>query len=81
LETHRDKLLAEFGDKFLVISGEEVTGAFDTIEQALEEAAMKHGLKSVLIRKPSEAQIEFTAPALALGILGANTSSSTRSTT
>jgi hypothetical protein len=72
LEAHRDELLKEYGGKILVISGEEVTGAFDTIEQALQAAVEKHGLKDVLIRRPSEAQIEFSAPALTLGILGAN---------
>ncbi len=74
LDSHRDKLLAKYGDRFLVISGEEVTGAFDTLEQALEQAAVKHGLKSVLIRRPSEAQIEFSAPALTLEILSCQSS-------
>lgn len=72
LESHRDQLLKEFGGKILVISGEEVTGAFDTMEQALEGAATKHGLKNVLIRRPTEAQLEFSAPALTLGILNAD---------
>jgi hypothetical protein len=72
LDSHRDELLQQYGGKVLVISGEQVTGAFDTIEEALRGAVTKHGLKSVLIRRPSEAQIEFSAPALALGILGAN---------
>ncbi len=69
LDSHKDALLKEFGGKFLVISGEEVSGAFDTIEEALEGAAAKHGLNNVLIRRPSEAQIEFSAPGLTLGIL------------
>jgi hypothetical protein len=72
LDSHRDELLKQYGGKILVISGEEVTGAFDTIEEALQAAAEKHGLKNVLIRRPSDAQIEFSAPALVLGILGAN---------
>jgi hypothetical protein len=72
LESHRDELLKLYGGRILVISGEEVTGAYDTMEEALEGAVEKHGLSSVLIRRPSEAQIEFTAPALALGILSAN---------
>ena len=72
LDAHRDELLKQYGGKILVISGEQVSGAFDTIEEALQAAAEKHGLKSVLIRRPSEAQIEFTAPALTLGILSAN---------
>ncbi len=74
LDSHRDELLRQYGDKFLVISGEQVTGAFDTLEKALEEAATRHGLDSVLIRRPSEAQIEFSAPALALEILSCQSS-------
>lgn len=76
LNSHREELLRSYGDKFLIICGEDVTGAFDTIEQALAEAAARHGLRNVLIRRPSEAQLEFSAPALALGILGADTSPS-----
>ena len=72
LDSHKDELLKQYGGKVLVISGEQVTGAFDTIEEALQGAVTQHGLKSVLIRRPSEAQIEFSAPALSLGILNAN---------
>ncbi len=72
LDSHRDELLRQYGGKVLIISGEQVTGAFDTIEEALQGAVTKHGLKSVLIRQPSEAQIEVSAPALTLGILVAN---------
>jgi len=74
LELHRDDLLKQYGGKILVISGEQVTGAYETMEEALQGAAAVHGLKNVLIRRPSEAQIHFTAPALTLGILSANTS-------
>jgi len=72
LQAHKDDLLKQYGGKILVISGEQVTGAFDTIEEALEGAVTQHGLDNVLIRRPSEAQIEFSAPALTLGILVAN---------
>ena len=72
LDSHKEELLHQFGGKVLVICGEQVTGAFDTFEEALQGAATQHGLKSVLIRRPSEAQIEFSAPALTLGILNAN---------
>jgi len=74
LDSHRNELLGQYGDRFLIIAGEQVTGAFDTLEQALEEAAARHGLKSVLIRRPSEAQIEFSAPALTLEILSCQSS-------
>lgn len=72
LDSHKDELLKQYGGKILVISGEQVTGAFDTMEEALQGAVTQHGLSSVLIRRPSEAQIEFSAPALELGILSAN---------
>jgi hypothetical protein len=72
LDSHKDELLKLYGGKVLVISGERVTGAFDTMEEALQGAATQHGLNSVLIRRPSEAQIEFSAPALTLGILNAD---------
>jgi len=48
------------------------------MEEALQGAATQHGLNNVLIRRPSEAQIEFTAPALALGILNADPAHSDR---
>jgi hypothetical protein len=80
LDSHKDELLRQYGGKILVISGEQVTGAFDTMEEALQGAVTKHGLNSVLIRRPSEAQIEFSAPALTLGILNADSTHSTGST-
>jgi hypothetical protein len=72
LDSNRDALVKKYGGKFLVISGEEVGGAFDTIEEALRGAVTKYGLNNVLIRRPAEAQIVFSAPALTLGILNAN---------
>ena len=72
LENNRDELLKQYGGKFLVIKGTQVTGAWDTIEQALRDSTEKHGLDSVLIRRPSEAQLEISVPALTLGILNAN---------
>ena len=80
LDSHKDELLKQYGGKILVISGEQVTGAFDTMEEALQAAVEQHGLKSVLIRRPSDSQIEFSAPALTLGILNANSSQSTSGT-
>lgn len=72
LDSHKDALLKEYGAKYLIIMGEAVTGAFDTIEDALQATVTMNGMKSVLIRRPEEAQIEFSAPALTLGILNAN---------
>lgn len=76
LDSHKDELIARFGGKILVICGEQVTGGYDTMEEALQAAMLRHGLKNVLIRRPSEVQIEVSAPALALGIINANTTQS-----
>ena len=79
LDSHKEALLMEYGGKILVISGEQVTRAFDTMEEALQGAVEKHGLNNVLIRRPTEAQIEFSAPALVLGILSAHSPQSNNS--
>ena len=72
LDSHRDDLLREYGGRFLVIKGEQVSGAFDTIEEALQGAAEEHGLTNVLISRPIEEQIECVAPALTMGIINAD---------
>ena len=79
LQSHKDELLKQYGGKFLVISGEQVTGAYATIEDALQNSVTMHGLNSVLIRQAGEAEIEFSAPALTLGILSADSTHSTGS--
>jgi hypothetical protein len=76
LESHRDELLKTYGDRFLVIKGESVSGAFDTMEGALQGAVNIHGLENVLIQKATEPQMTVSIPALTLGILNANFSSS-----
>jgi hypothetical protein len=74
LGIHRDELLKQYGGKFLVIKGEEVTGAYDTMNEALQGAASKHGLDNVLIRRPADTDEEVSVPALTLGILSADLS-------
>ena len=81
LDAHKEELLKTYGGKFLVISGKSVTGSYDTIEEALQGAATTHGLKSVLIRRPSEAQLELRAPALTLGLLRADSAFSASGST
>ncbi len=76
LDQNRDKLLKDYGGRFLVIKGEEVSGAFDSMNEALQGAALKHGMENVLIRRPADAQMEVSVPALTLGILSANFSHS-----
>lgn len=72
IETNRDKLIVVYGGRFLVIKGENVTGAFDSLPEAMQGAAMAHGLENVLIRRATDNQMQVSIPALTLGILSAN---------
>lgn len=78
LSSHKDELLKQYGGKLLVIKGEEVTGAYETMNEALQDAATKHGLDNVLIRRPADVDAEVSVPALTLGILSADLSHSNR---
>jgi hypothetical protein len=74
LESHRDALLQQYGGKFLVIKGEVVAGAFETMTDALQGAATQYGLQNVLVRRASDTQMQVSIPALTLGILNADVS-------
>jgi hypothetical protein len=74
METHREELIRQYGGRFLVIKGEQVSGAFDELEDALQGAVLKYGLDNVLIRRPADSQMEVSVPALTLGIIHANVS-------
>lgn len=62
LDSHREELLQQYGGKFLVIKGQQVTGAFDTVDEALRGTAAEHGLSSVLIGRPIDFQTEVFIP-------------------
>jgi hypothetical protein len=72
LNAHKDELLKQYGGKYLVIRGEQVGGAYDTIEDALHGTALMYGLEDVLIRRAQDADLEISVPALTLGIMNAN---------
>jgi len=76
LHTHKADLLQQYGGKFLVIKGEEVGGAYDTMNEALQGAAFTYGLDNVLIRRASDVDVEVSIPALTLGLMNADFSHS-----
>ena len=77
---HHDELRSKYPDKFVVVKDESVVGAFPTHEEALEFGAREFGLQSFLIRNVNQPDdLEITVPALALGILRADTSHTVRS--
>jgi len=72
-DEHRDELLAKHRHQFVLIKGDRLLGAFQTMEEALSEATRRFGLDSYLVRQVEESQDPVNIPALTLGILGANT--------
>lgn len=39
-QTHKDELLKNYADKFVVLQGEDFKGSYDTIEQAYTQASL-----------------------------------------
>lgn len=72
LKTHREDLVKLYPGRYLVIKGEEVTGAYETREAALEGAAEMHGLSNVLIRRAEDSDEIISIPALAFGLIYAH---------
>ena len=58
--------------RFVVVKGDRLLGAFDSIEEALAAGAATFGVDSFLVRKLGQKQDEVNIPALALGLLRAN---------
>jgi hypothetical protein len=58
--------------RFVVVKGERLLGAFESMEQALAAGAASFGSDSFLVRKLGEMQEEVNIPALSLGLLRAN---------
>jgi hypothetical protein len=80
LYANKDKLLKAYGSKFIVIKGEDIGGAYDTMSQALQGAALAYGTENVLIRRATDTDVEISIPALTLGILNADIPRSSRGT-
>jgi hypothetical protein len=69
---NRAEWLAKQQNRVALVKGRELIGMFDTEEQAIMEGARRFGMKPFLVKRVLPTDSEFTAPALALGILGAN---------
>lgn len=50
---NKASLLKKYNNKFIVIMGEEVIGAYDTQEEALRESSKKYAVGTFLIQKVS----------------------------
>ncbi len=78
---HQTELQREHPDKFVVIVGDRLAGAFPTQEEAIAFGAREFGLTPFLVRNVNQpANVEVRVPALVLGILrGANPTYTIRS--
>ncbi len=71
---HLAEWLTTYPGKYVAVKGDELIGAFDTIEEALAEGARRFALEPFLVRRVQQTREDISIPALTLGILRANTS-------
>lgn len=57
---NQEKLVKVFNDKYLVIIGEEIVGAYNSKEEALYESLKKHERGTFLIQKCTPGKAEYT---------------------
>jgi len=57
---HKKELSEKYLDKYIVIKGEEVVGAYDNEKEAYAETIKKHELGTFLIQKCSEKEEAYT---------------------
>ena len=65
--------LSRYPGKFVVITGQDLIGFYDTMEDALTEGARRVGLQPFLVRRVERKPDEISVPALTLGILSGDT--------
>ena len=77
LESQRENLLKQYGGRFLVIKGEEVTGAFDTLNESARGRGAQTWTGKCSHPPPDRySPTQVSVPALTSGILNANISHS-----
>ena len=68
-DANAEQLLLTYPNRYLLIHGEEVVGAFERHSDAVAEGARQFGRGPFLVRRTGDKTLEFSAPALSLGIL------------
>lgn len=67
-EEHRESLASAHPGRFLLIHGRALHGSYDTLDAALAAGFSKFGSQPFLAREAGTDAIEFSAPALMLGV-------------
>lgn len=68
----QNHLLSRYPRRFILIKGEEVTAVFEAFDDALQEGVNRFGTDAFLIRRADQNSEEISIPALALGVLHAD---------
>jgi len=71
-ERNKAKLLADHREKFVVILGERLLGAYDTVENAYNAGIQAFGDRQFLVRKVTSADQNLTNLALMHGLIHAH---------
>jgi len=71
-EKSKAKLLADHEGKFVVIQGEHLLGAYDTVENAYNAGLQAFGDRQFLVRKVSSVEQNRTNLALLHGLINAH---------
>jgi hypothetical protein len=58
-----------YPDKYVLVKGQDLIGAFDTPEAALSEGAKRFGSTSFLVKKVNQTEDNVFIPSLSLGLL------------
>ena len=75
-EKQRAEWLDKHSDRVALVKGHKLIGMFDTEQEAIESGARQFGLTSFLVKRITAEDPQFVAPALTLGLLRADHSSS-----
>ena len=63
------RLLAEYPNRYLLIHGENLLGAFESQDEAVRHGVQQFGREPFLVRRSGDKQTRFAVPALTLGVL------------
>lgn len=71
-EKNKAKLLADHEGKFVVIRGDHLLGAYDTVENAYNAGIKAYGDQQFLVRKATASEHDLTNLALMHGLINAD---------
>lgn len=67
-DTHKEELLKEYLNMFVLIHHRELVGAYESEEEAIREGAVRFAGEPFLVRRTGEEVPVLTLPALNMGI-------------